>query len=68
VSKTRAAFLLKVILGEKLPELGEGELKSPDLSLAFQTIGANESQSIKRVKIESHKGGAGNARSTKMSG
>jgi hypothetical protein len=54
--------------GGKLPEFGEGKLESPDLSLAFQTISADKSQSIKRVKIESHEEEAGNERSIQMSG
>jgi len=68
VSKTRAAFLKRINAGGKLPEFGEGELESPDLSLAFQTISADKSQSIKRVKIESHEEEAGNERSIQMSG
>jgi hypothetical protein len=41
-----------------LPELGEGELGSPDLSLVFQTVSADESQSkIERVKIWSQRNG-----------
>lgn len=31
-------------MGNALPELGESELKSPDLSLASESIGTNESQ------------------------
>jgi hypothetical protein len=52
VSRTRAAFLQRVNFKEILPELGEGELGSPDLSFVFQTVSADESQSkIERVKI-----------------
>jgi hypothetical protein len=45
VSRTRAAFLQRIRKEEKIPELGEGQLASPDLSLVFQTVSADQSQS-----------------------
>jgi hypothetical protein len=68
VSRTRAAFLQNDQKKGKLPELGEGQLSPPDLSLVFQTVGADESQSkTKRVKNQV-KRKAGDARSTRVSG
>ena len=58
MSRTRAAFLQRVRNKEILPELGEGQLESPDLSLVFQTVSANESQSKTNAsKIKSMKSG-----------